>query len=111
MKEPFPVLWTDVARQDLGKIIDYVLVRDGYSTALDLFRLIEKKSETLHSQPFRCRKVPELVAINVENYRELIVSPYRIFFRTEDRKVLVLGVFDGRRDLEQVLVGRVVDHL
>jgi toxin ParE1/3/4 len=38
--------------------------------------------------------------------RELVVSPYRLVYRVGSDAMVVLAVFDGRRDLEDVLVDR-----
>jgi plasmid stabilization system protein ParE len=50
--------------------------------------------------------VPELKSVGVTEYRELIVSPYRVFFRIYENEVGVVGVLDGRRDLEETLIRR-----
>jgi hypothetical protein len=39
-------------------------------------------------------------------YRELIVSPYRVFFRIDEKDVGIIGILDGRRDLEETLIRR-----
>jgi toxin ParE1/3/4 len=108
MSRAFDGLWTGIAQRDLRNIITYV-ARDGYAPALGLLQNIKNQSETLQTQPHRCRAVPELAAINVANYRELIIKPYRLIFRIEGQEVLILGVFDSRRDLEQVLIDRILD--
>lgn len=56
----------------------------------------------------RGRVVTELERFEVTAYRERIVGNYRLIYRVEDRGVLVLAVFDGRRDLEQVLINRLL---
>ncbi len=45
--------------------------------------------------------------LHVRGYRELQIPPYRLLYRIELGRVLVLGVFDGRRNLEDVLLQRV----
>ena len=41
-------------------------------------------------------------------YRELIVRPWRIIYRVSTKRVLVLAVLDGRRDLEGLLLSRLL---
>ena len=50
----------------------------------------------------------ELASLDVVNYRELLVLPYRIVYRIEKPKVFVLAVLDGRRDLRQLLSERLL---
>jgi toxin ParE1/3/4 len=102
----YRIRWAPVAFQDLDEIIDYVAAQDGPDVAARVYRKIKTRTRTLSSHPNRCRVVPELKSVGVTEYRELIVSPYRVFFRIDDRDVGIIGVLDGRRDLEETLVRR-----
>jgi plasmid stabilization system protein ParE len=52
--------------------------------------------------------VPELLRHGLAVWRELIVKPYRILYRIEGQTVYVLAVLDSRRDLEDLLLERLV---
>jgi hypothetical protein len=41
-------------------------------------------------------------------YHELIVSPWRILYKIENRQVLVFAVLDGRRNIEDLLLQRLI---
>lgn len=103
----FQVAWTDVARRDLIEIAEYIS-RQSPTAALQLVERIERRCETLKSMPSRGRIPPELARFRVHQYHELLIEPYRVFYRIEDSSVTVLAVFDGRRDLEDVLIGRLL---
>lgn len=45
---------------------------------------------------------------NVKSFRELIIKPYRIIFKIENDSVYIMGVFDGKRDLEEILIDRLI---
>ena len=47
--------------------------------------------------------------MGVSAYRELVDGPYRGAFRVRGREVVLLAVLDGRRDLEELLVARLID--
>lgn len=100
--------WTAEAEQDLEHVVDYLLSRSlhvGEST----WKRIRATATKLESLSERGRKVPELARAGVHDYRELIVNRrYRILYRATHRSVLVVAVFDGRRDLEDVLLERFV---
>lgn len=106
MPESYRIRWAPVAFRDLDEIIDYIAAQDGPDVAAGIYEKIKARIRTLSSHPGRCRVVPELKSVGVTEYRELIVSPYRVFFRIDDREVGILGVLDGRRDLEETLVRR-----
>ena len=103
------VVWSEAALRDFEAVIDFVFERDGPESER-LHRKIHPAVGGLATQPERCRIVPELRAIGVSVYRELIVRPYRIPFRIRGRDVVVLGVLDGRRDLEELLLQRLTER-
>ncbi len=103
------VVWSDAALRDYESIIDVVVETDGIEHAERLHRKVHPAVSRLATSPERCRVVPELRALGVTAYRELLVRPYRIPFRIHGRDVVVLAVLDGRRDLEEILVRRLTE--
>ncbi|MCX4241699.1 type II toxin-antitoxin system RelE/ParE family toxin [Paraliomyxa miuraensis] len=101
--------WTKAARADVRRIIQYVGIHGGAIVAEQLTDKLLTRVEALAEHPERCRAVPELASHGLPMYRELIVRPYRVLFRIRERHVVVLGVFDGRRDLEALLIERALD--
>lgn len=109
MAEAFEVLWTQASFRDLDEILDFVAERDGIDRALVIYEHLRERIASLKTYPRRCRHVPELKAIGLSEYRELIAPPYRIFFRLVNCQATLLGVLDGRRDLEAILVQRALE--
>ena len=104
----FRVEWTDSAYRDLSKIVSYI-ARDNPGSARKLYATIQARAKSLRQNPNRGRIVPELLAlVGDRSYREIIIGPFRMIYRVEGASVFVLGVFDGRRDLEEVLLERMV---
>ncbi len=60
--------------------------------------------------PERGRVVPELKYNNIENYREVIHYPWRIIHRIDNKNVYVMAIFDGRRNIEDILLNRLLKH-
>jgi plasmid stabilization system protein ParE len=102
---PFRVDWAEVARRDLFAIIDYLVERNPDAAAPTIGRL-ERRAAALKRSPERGRVIPELARLQLREYRELIVPPYRLVYRVSGRRVLVLGVLDSRRNLEDLLLDR-----
>ena len=44
----------------------------------------------------------------MRTWRELVIRPYRLVYRIEGDTVIVLAVFDARRDLEDLLLERLL---
>ncbi len=103
----FRVVWADVARHDLDEIADYIH-RDSPAAALRLVERIEQRASALETMPSRGRVPPEPIRFRVRLYHEILIPPYRLLYRIHEDSVAVLGVFDGRRDLEDVIIGRLL---
>ena len=101
------VLWTRTARHDLDAIVAYIAA-DSIENALSILDRLQERAESLTTAAERGRPVPELRSIGVHQYRELVERPWRIIYRVEPDSVMVLAVLDGRRDLESLLLDRLV---
>jgi toxin ParE1/3/4 len=107
MSERFRVRWTRAAQNDLGSIVDYVAV-ENVGAAHDILFALKNVAAKLERFPERGRHVPELRALDIFTYRELVIRPWRIIYRREEHTVFVLAVLDSRRDLEGLLIERLV---
>ncbi len=101
----FHVLWTDTAQKDLLNIIDYISF-NSKQNAKNSFNKIKQIANQLNSMPEKGRVVPELDFFNIKTYREIILYPWRIIYKIEAQKVLILSVIDGRRNIEDILLQR-----
>jgi toxin ParE1/3/4 len=101
------VSWSDTAIRDLQAIVEYI-AEENLQAATDTLRRIEKRAEALRAQSLRGRIVPELRGIGVMHYRELIERPWRIVYRVEAQQVFVLAVLDTRRNLQTLLLERLI---
>jgi toxin ParE1/3/4 len=101
------VIWSSVAEKDLADIIEYI-ASDSLPNALRSIKNIRQRASLLNSFPERGRIVPELRDQGILAYRELIISPWRVIYRISGKRVYVLSVLDSRRNIEDVLLGRLV---
>ena len=109
MSSSFTVEWTETASSDLDRILDFI-EQDRPMAALRVLANIERRAAALRTHPQRGRIVPELAALQMRSYRELVITPYRLLYRIAERMVYVLGVFDGRRNLEDLLLERILSE-
>ena len=103
----FRVEWARTAAIDLTAIIDYIS-EDSVEEALLVLQKIKQIAGTLATLPFRGRLVPELAVYGIQIYRELIYSPWRVIYRVAGKKVFVMAVLDSRRNLEDILLERLI---
>jgi addiction module RelE/StbE family toxin len=101
------VRWSKSARRDLEAIVAYLADRSPQAALSTLDRL-EARARTLTTLAERGRVVPELGRLHIREYRELVVAPYRVVYRVDGPRVLVLAVLDARRSLEDILLDRLI---
>ena len=107
MAEHYEVIWANTAKQDLVEIIQYIK-KDSPNTAATCLNKIKAKVADLNAFPERGRTVPELQAQGLTQYHELIIAPWRVICRYSEHSVYVLSVIDGRRNVEDVLLSRLI---
>lgn len=93
--------------QDLEGIGSFLASRSP-AVARRVLSKLEKRALTLSAFPPRARVVPELEPFGIRDWRELIEPPYRIVFAVAGKRVNVMAVLDGRRDLQDELLLRLV---
>jgi len=106
-RRSFRAQWAEAAARDLEELIGYVAA-DSPLNAERILDKLKKRVRTLEATPARGRVVPELAHFGIRNWRELIVKPYRIIYRIDEDTVNVLAVLDGRRDLQDLLLERLI---
>lgn len=110
MQKEYEVIWAETAQNDLLKIIEYI-AEDNPGTALKILDKIKSRVSGLVISPERCRIVPELHDQGINIYREMVVDPWRILYRISDSQVFVLSVLDSRRNIEDLLLRRLTNHI
>ena len=107
MNPKYKIIWTDVAENDLKNIIEYISV-DSPQNAFKILKKIKQKASNLYTLPERGRIVPELQDQGILQYRELVIPPWRLIYRTSERKIFVLSVIDSRQNVEDILLKRLI---
>lgn len=94
------VIWTEPALFDLEQIAEYIAL-DKPSAASALVKNVFSTVDRLEQFPKSGRKPPEL---KKSRYREVVVSPCRIFYREYQEKVYILYVMRSERKLRKYLL-------
>ncbi|RBP33948.1 plasmid stabilization system protein ParE [Marinobacter pelagius] len=95
------VIWTEPALQELNAIAEYIAL-DNPAAASRLVQEVLDKTERLENFPQSGRIPPELPN---SVYREVVVTPCRIFYREDEQRVLVLYVMREERQLRAYMLG------
>ena len=92
--------WTQGALDGLNEIAEYIAVSNPYA-AKKLVQTVFAKVSRLEDFP-EAGRIPE--ELSDSSYREVIVSPCRIFYNIDRGQVFVLYVLREERDLRRYLV-------
>jgi toxin ParE1/3/4 len=101
------VRWAASAEADLTAIVDFIAETDP-AAALSVLRRIRARALTLARLDARGRTVPELRDSGVFHHRELVERPWRMIYRVESDRVFIVAVLDARRQLQTLLLERLV---
>ena len=85
------ILFTPTGRRQFLEAIAYIH-RDNPSAAVSFRQKAEKTLSRLGGFPESGRLLPEFPGLP---FREVIVRPYRFFYRTKDKTVWIVAVWHG----------------
>jgi toxin ParE1/3/4 len=89
------LIWTEPAIFDLRAIAEFIEL-DNLKAAKQLVKEVLSQVEKLTNFP-KMGKVPK--SISDLSYRELVIPPCRIFYRTEKQTVYIIAVMRAERNL------------
>ena len=94
------VIWTEPALSDLDEIAEYIAL-DNLGAARRFVQKVFSTVGRLEQYPESGHFPPEL---DRSRYREVIVGPCRVFYRSDHDKVYILFVMRGERQLRKYLI-------
>jgi plasmid stabilization system protein ParE len=107
MADNFFIRWAAPAREDLDEIIEYI-AQTNIIYAVKVLDKIEIAVKNLDVLPKRGRIVPELEKYGYILYREIIVDYWRIMYKIENDIVYIMAVIDGRRNVEDIIMKKII---
>jgi toxin ParE1/3/4 len=107
MIEKYFIKWAAPARDDLYEIVEYI-AQTNNNYAVKVLDKIELAVKNLDRFPKRGRIVSELKKYGYTGYRELIVDYWRIMYKIENTIVYIMLVIDGRRNIEDIILKRIM---
>ncbi len=92
------IKWSPEATEDLESIAEYI-ARDSEFYARAVVAEILAVSRSIREFPLIGRVVPE---IGDDRIRERFIYSYRLVYRREDSRILIIAVIHGKRLLENI---------
>ncbi len=104
----YQVFLTRDAVRDLEELDEYLAASDSDEKADYVLNKIEAALQRLSESPERGSRPRELLALGVGEYHQVFFKPYRIIYTIRGKRVYVLLIADGRRDMESLLQRRLL---
>jgi len=104
----YHVRLTDEVEFDLVDLFEYIARKDSIENAYYVLEKLDTLILSLDQQPERGHYPPELDRRGVKDYREVHSKPYRVIYEIIGNHVVILGCFDGRRDMQLLLERRLL---
>jgi plasmid stabilization system protein ParE len=90
---PLLLKFRERARRDLLEIVDYIAARNGdYEVARQFGRHLVERRDELRRAPGA--DSPSALLLGIRKINE---GAYKIYYRKEDSKIVILRIWDGRR--------------
>ncbi len=103
------IIWSQDASDDLADIFVFIKEKYGKKYSDEIYTRIFSQVEGIDSFPESGRVIPELMAMGIRDIRELIESPWRIFYRVTTHEIQIISVIDGRRNVEEIVYKKIID--
>jgi len=104
--------WTPDGIDSLNEILEHYSDRAGENVANNIYERIIKEIELLELEKIKTKRTQELKDIGILDVYELVVKPWKVYYKISEnnKKVYILFVLDGRRNLEEILISKVIDN-
>ena len=104
--------WTPDGVDSLNEILDYYRDRTDENVANNIYRRVLKEIELLGIEEIRTKQTQELKDIGIYDVYELTIKPWKVYYKLSDdnKRTFILFVLDGRRNLEEILISKVIDN-
>ncbi|MDR1322935.1 MAG: type II toxin-antitoxin system RelE/ParE family toxin [Candidatus Margulisbacteria bacterium] len=103
------LIWTEDARFSFGEILQYIAEQSGQGLADKVYAKIIRKVDLLTVFPFKGKVSAELKSVGITHIYELVEAPWKIYYRVKTRQVVIMLVLDSRRNLEEVLIDKIIN--
>ena len=104
--------WTVDGIDSLNEILEYYLFRAGENAAHNIYDKIMKEIELLRTEEIKTKQTQELKDIGIYDIYELVINPWKVYYKIKNdyTKVYILFVLDARRNIEEILISKVIDN-
>ena len=104
--------WAPDGVDSLNEILEYYIDNFGESISGNIYTKIIKNIETIGNEKIKTKRCQELMDIGINDIYEITVNPWKVYYKIQnDNKTgYILFVLDARRNIEEILISKVIDR-
>lgn len=103
------VVFLQSAKVDLKDLKSYIVKNFGKDVWLTSYGKVKESVAMIQAHPKAGRIPPELESLNLTQYRQVLSGMNRIIYELRDDTAYIHIVCDSRRDLQGLLMKRIVN--
>jgi len=104
--------WTHDGIDSFNEILEYYKDNFTEHIADNIYKKVIKKIETLENEKIKTKQCQELKDIGIYDIYEITINPWKIYYKISENNKLVyiLFILDARRNIEEILISKVIDN-
>jgi toxin ParE1/3/4 len=105
----YEIIWSKDAGDELAEIISYIKNNTGKMTAEKIYIKIIKEVKRVSKNPAGRRIAPLLREFGINYIHQLNINPWILFYKIAGKRMEIISIIDGRRNLEEILYKKIMD--
>jgi len=105
----YPVRMTSAALRDLEEICLWIAEHDSPEKAGYVLDRLEEAAARIALMPRRGAHLDELPRGMEAEFRQVFFKPYRVIYEVQPREAVIHVIADGRRNLQSLLLRRLLE--
>ena len=103
------IIWSKDAGDELAEIVSFIKFNTGKMTAKKIYTKIINEVDKISENPEGRRIAPLLREFGINYVHQINISPWVVFYKVENKKMEIISIIDGRRNLEEILYKKTID--
>jgi toxin ParE1/3/4 len=105
----YKIIWSQDAGEELLAIVSWYKYNAGPNAAQKTYTKIHTQIKKLKDIPGLGKPVQILKGIGVNDYLQMVIEHWVIYYRVEEKNISIVAIIDGRRNLEEILYKKIID--
>jgi toxin ParE1/3/4 len=105
----YKIAWSKDAGEEFSEIILWYKYNVGVNIARKTYVKISTQIKKLKDMPGIGKPVQILKNIGVNDYQQIVIEHWIIYYKIEGQEINIVSIIDGRRNLEEILYKKIID--